>query len=720
MEKFVNGGKIILSKLVRTRDISSVQEDILVQSNIGKLERCLGLGDLVSLGVGSCVATGMFVVAGMVAKTVAGPGVILSFLVAAIAAIFSGACYAEFGVRVPHTSGSAYSYIYVTMGEFLAFIIGWNMVLEYLIGTAACACAVSASLDALSEGAITDSLRNVFGNWFEGRPPDMLALGITMVLTLIMAAGAKKSMAFTHVLNAISLTTLVFIIGAGLFFIDSNNWENHGGFIPNGWSGVFSGAATCFYAFIGFDIIATTGEEALQPKRSIPLSIIISLGVILTAYVSSSAIITLMVPYNELHADSALIDIFGQVGAPICKTIVATGALAGLTVSLFGSMFPLPRVVYAMAIDGLIFRQLSRIQPLTGTPVLATLLCGTLAAIISLLFPLDILVEMMSIGTLLAYTLVSTCVLILRYQPPSVNLVDLLPAGIRTPEPNAITGGKNGFPGPNQSSPGESHTNGTAIYQANRTVTVKKIHGTGSPDSEDTTTADDNDDVYLVSDRTQGRFYGSTPVGCNTGVAGGNPGRKTRLGSFISEHIAPLQYKMPFIFPWIKPGPVTEDSGREVVKLVGLLYLVIFVLDIFLVAGNDSSFVICITVILLLAFIFLLLLISRRPQNIKGLGFVAPGLPLVPAVAILVNIYLIFQLPILTLVRFVVWMSLGFAVYFFYGIKHSDLNSDHHDLEDMATPVKADSPVKSSLNVPMRNKDVDDPLEAAREQWAQW
>ncbi|XP_065559612.1 solute carrier family 7 member 14-like isoform X3 [Artemia franciscana] len=671
MEKFVNGGKIILSKLVRTRDISSVQEDILVQSNIGKLERCLGLGDLVSLGVGSCVATGMFVVAGMVAKTVAGPGVILSFLVAAIAAIFSGACYAEFGVRVPHTSGSAYSYIYVTMGEFLAFIIGWNMVLEYLIGTAACACAVSASLDALSEGAITDSLRNVFGNWFEGRPPDMLALGITMVLTLIMAAGAKKSMAFTHVLNAISLTTLVFIIGAGLFFIDSNNWENHGGFIPNGWSGVFSGAATCFYAFIGFDIIATTGEEALQPKRSIPLSIIISLGVILTAYVSSSAIITLMVPYNELHADSALIDIFGQVGAPICKTIVATGALAGLTVSLFGSMFPLPRVVYAMAIDGLIFRQLSRIQPLTGTPVLATLLCGTLAAIISLLFPLDILVEMMSIG-------------------------------------------------PNQSSPGESHTNGTAIYQANRTVTVKKIHGTGSPDSEDTTTADDNDDVYLVSDRTQGRFYGSTPVGCNTGVAGGNPGRKTRLGSFISEHIAPLQYKMPFIFPWIKPGPVTEDSGREVVKLVGLLYLVIFVLDIFLVAGNDSSFVICITVILLLAFIFLLLLISRRPQNIKGLGFVAPGLPLVPAVAILVNIYLIFQLPILTLVRFVVWMSLGFAVYFFYGIKHSDLNSDHHDLEDMATPVKADSPVKSSLNVPMRNKDVDDPLEAAREQWAQW
>uniref|UniRef100_A0A6P7G5H8 Probable cationic amino acid transporter n=1 Tax=Diabrotica virgifera virgifera TaxID=50390 RepID=A0A6P7G5H8_DIAVI len=287
--------------------------------------------------------------------------------------LFSGACYAEFGVRVPHTSGSAYMYSYVTVGEFIAFVIGWNMILEYLIGTSACACALSACFDALANGAITHAIHESIGKNL-GRDPDFLAFVITLLMMLLLAAGVKKSLIFNNILNVINLAVWVFVMTAGLFYVNTDNWTKHKGFLPKGWSGVFTGAATCFYAFIGFDIIATTGEEAATPKKSIPLAIVSSLAIILIAYVTSSMMITL--------------------------------------------------------ID---FRIFSQVWPSTGTPALATFVSGLTAAIAALFIRLEILVEMMSIGTLLAYTLVSTCVLILRYQPHSTNLVELLPQSLRTP-----------------------------------------------------------------------------------------------------------------------------------------------------------------------------------------------------------------------------------------------------------------------------------------------
>lgn len=222
---------------------------------------------------------------------------------------------------------------------------------------------------------------------------------------------------------------------AGLFYVDTDTWHEHQGFLPFGWSGVFTGAATCFYAFIGFDIIATTGEEAHNPQKSIPKAIVGSLIIVLIAYVTSSLILTLVVPFNEIDKGSALVQMWGYVGAKKCQAIVAVGATAGLSVAMFGSMFPMPRVIYAMAQDGLIFRQLSQLWDRTNVPVIATLLSGLAAALVAMVVQLEVLVEMMSIGTLLAYTLVSTCVLILRYQPHSTSLVELLPAQLRTPQP---------------------------------------------------------------------------------------------------------------------------------------------------------------------------------------------------------------------------------------------------------------------------------------------
>ncbi|CAK1554800.1 unnamed protein product [Leptosia nina] len=609
----------------------------------------------------------MYLVSGMVVQKFAGPGAALSFIIAAVASIFSGVCYAEFGVRVPNTTGSAYTYSYVTVGEFIAFIIGWNMLLEYLIGTSACARALSACFDSLCDGALSNYLAEHIGTVF-GKPPDFLAFTITALMTLVLVAGVKKSLIFNNVLNIINLSVWVFIITAGLFYAKWDNWSSHHGFLPYGWSGVFSGAATCFYAFIGFDIIATTGEEAMNPKRSIPLAIVYSLGIVLMAYVTCSLMLTLIVPYDQVVTDSALLEMFTYVNAPTCKYIVALGALAGLTVSMFGSMFPLPRVVYAMAQDGLIFKQLAMISEASGTPAFATICGGSAASIVALIIHLEVLVEMMSIGTLLAYTLVSTCVLVLRYQPHSTNLIELLPQSLRTPvDPEGTASGQQ-----------ETTFTGaqTHILPSNQRVMVRRVTRS-SPDSDDTLPGDESeeygrDDAFLVNSNSENKFYGAVPTGCS------GSSRFQRVWDGIYQRLFAMSYLCPGLLPWIDCGPATEQSGMFVIKAVGMMYFLVAIFDILAAYGNPgtSTFTAVLMVLLAISIITLLLMISRKPQNRQGLMYMTPGVPFVPAIAVIVNIYLILNLSILTLVRFTIWMTLGLIMYFKYGIKNSMLETN--------------------------------------------
>ncbi|XP_023232299.1 probable cationic amino acid transporter [Centruroides sculpturatus] len=628
----------LVGKLLRTKDPGSAADsdpDARTQ-----LKKCLTTLDLTSLGVGSCVGTGMYLVAGMVARNIAGPGVVMSFLVAAVASLFSGVCYAEFGVRVPRTTGSAYMYSYVTVGEFIAFVIGWNMILEYLIGTAAGACAISACIDSMVDGAIGKTIRDSLGT-FIGHTPDVLAAVITVLMTILMVAGVKKSLLFNNVLNAVNLAVWVFIIVAGLFYVDGRNWSQHGGFLPYGWSGVLAGAATCFYAFIGFDIIATTGEEAENPKWSIPTAIILSLIIVLTAYISSSLMITLVLPYDQIDAESALVQMFDARGATKSKYVVAVGALAGLVVSMFGSMFPMPRVVYAMAKDGLIFRSLARVWPVTGTPASATCFLGAATSFVSLIVGLDVLVEMMSIGTLMAYTLVSTCVLILRYQPRKTTLVELLPESIRS-----------ACPTPSKEVPDSILTAGTTTVRAKRTNRVESSDSDESPPPA----PEDNPG------------YGSLPVP-----------RAEKEEPFTAPPHQEKSKMLSYLFPyWNRPGPATEKTGMLVMKAVGVLYLLIVGMDLIVVcampaleAGSGAA--IFFLLIFLFGLIACLVVIARQPQSECDLKFKAPGIPFVPVVAVTVNIYLIMKLSILTLVRFTVWMSVGLLMYFCYGIKHSTI-----------------------------------------------
>ncbi|XP_049957826.1 high affinity cationic amino acid transporter 1-like [Schistocerca serialis cubense] len=392
------------------------------------LARVLSLFDLIALGVGSTLGLGVYVISGSVSRTEAGPGIIISFLIAAIASMFAGLCYAEFAARVPR-AGSAYIYSYVTVGEFIAFLIGWNLILEYVIGAASVARGLTGYIDSLVNNAISNASRQAMpiDVDFLSDYPDFLAFGITFLLTILLAFGVKESSIITSIMSITNLGVLTFAIVAGALKADVGNWQiekndipdqyngGEGGFVPFGIAGIIKGAATCFYAFVGFDAVATTGEEAINPQRNIPLSIIFSLLIVFCCYFGVSTVLNLMLPYYLQDMSAPLSYAFQKVGWNWAGWIISAGAIFGLGASFLGAMFPLPRIIYAMSSDLLLFPFLGKVHHRFKTPFIGTICAGTITAVMALIFNVDQLVSMLSIGTLTAYSMVAACVLLLRY-----------------------------------------------------------------------------------------------------------------------------------------------------------------------------------------------------------------------------------------------------------------------------------------------------------------
>uniref|UniRef100_A0A1I7ZPD1 AA_permease_C domain-containing protein n=1 Tax=Steinernema glaseri TaxID=37863 RepID=A0A1I7ZPD1_9BILA len=391
-----------------------------------RMKRCLSTTDITLLGVGHMIGAGIYVLTGSVVRNTAGPSIVLSFILAGFASLLSALCYAEFGARFPK-AGSAYTYTYIGVGELWAFIIGWNIILEHMLGAAAVARSWSGYLDSLLGQAIKNSTITNLGHLdstsFFGDYPDLVAFVVVIVVAVFIALGSKTSTNFNSVFTLINMCVIIFVVGYGMTFADFSLWTGDNpktgvsNFFPMGVNGMIAGAASCFFAYIGFDGLATAGEEAANPSRAIPLATFVSMSIVTTAYVFMSAALTLMVPYTDVHPTAAFSDAFEKRGAVWAKYAVSLGALSGMTTSLVGSMFALPRCVYAMAQDGLIFKTFAHINEKTKVPVNAVVVFGAATAIIALLFDIETLVEFLSIGTLMAYTIVSACVIILRYRP---------------------------------------------------------------------------------------------------------------------------------------------------------------------------------------------------------------------------------------------------------------------------------------------------------------
>ncbi|KAF1767894.1 hypothetical protein GCK72_007853 [Caenorhabditis remanei] len=390
-----------------------------------QMKRCLTILDVMFIAIGHMIGAGIYVLTGSVVRNQAGPAIILSFLFSGFAALLSAFSYAEFGARFPR-AGSAYTYSYVGMGEIWAFIVGWTVPLEYMIGNAAVARSWSGYFDTLVYKSVSNwTLTNVGhlsdGHGFFAQYPDFLAFILLYLVAIAVAMGSKFSANVNTSFVVLNLAVLAFVIICGFTYADFSLWsgtypDGRSKFFPYGIQGAVSGASTCFFAFIGFEALATAGEEAKNPHRTIPLATFSSLAIISVLYVLMGASLTLMVPYDQVDPDAAFAAAFEMKGATVAKIIMSVGALAGMLNNLVTGAFALPRAVYAMADDGLIFGWFGVINSRTKTPLNATIAFTIINSVLALVFDLEALVDFMSIGTLLAYSMVSLCVVILRHQ----------------------------------------------------------------------------------------------------------------------------------------------------------------------------------------------------------------------------------------------------------------------------------------------------------------
>ena len=420
-----------------------VQQLLKESGDSNKLHRSLDAKQITLMGVGTIIGAGIFVLTGQVAASNAGPAIILSFVLSGIACSFAAFCYAEMAAMIP-ISGSAYTFAYATLGEFFAWVIGWDLILEYLFGASAVAVGWSGYLVSFTKDfgfAIPNALAQAplshdGGGWiFTGAVFNFPAALICLICTLLLALGIRESAKFSNFVIILKLSVLALFVIAGVFYITPANWlpfipENSGKFGEFGYSGIFRGAAVVFFAHIGFDTVSTLAQETKNPQKDMPRGIIGSLVIATLVYILVALVLTGIVHYSQLNVPDPLAVAVNASGEALrwLRPLVKLGAVVGLTSVVLMLILGQSRVFYTMANDGLLPRSFAHVHRKLKTPYIPTLVCGIFAATLAGLMPIDILAHMVSIGTLLAFVIVCIGVVALRYTDPSAQRPFKVPA----------------------------------------------------------------------------------------------------------------------------------------------------------------------------------------------------------------------------------------------------------------------------------------------------
>lgn len=381
-----------------------------------RLKRTLGAVDLTALGIGAIIGTGIFVLTGVVASRFAGPAVTISLLISGIAAALTALVYAELASMVP-VSGSAYTFSYAALGEIIAWIIGWDLILEYSVAAGAVSIGWSSYIVDLFRSIGLSLPKSFTACPSDGGVVNLPAAIIVILITSLLIRGTHESTLVNTIIVAAKLLAILLFIAVGIGFVRAENWAP---FAPFGWPGIMRGAAIIFFAYIGFDAVSTAAEEVKNPRRDLPTGIIASLGISTLLYLTVATILTGMVPYRELSTASPVAWSLLKVGVKWASAVVSVGALAGLTSVLLVNIYGQSRIFFAMSRDGLLPPVFSRVHPVFQTPVFVTLLTGSVVAMTGAFLPIQTVAELANIGTLFAFILVSIGVVVLRRTKPEV------------------------------------------------------------------------------------------------------------------------------------------------------------------------------------------------------------------------------------------------------------------------------------------------------------
>lgn len=425
-----------LAKLVRHKSVEQLQDEA---GKSGDFKRVLGLWQLTAIGVGAIIGVGVFVLAGQQAAANAGPAVVLSFLIAGLGSACAALAYAEFSGMIPVT-GSAYTYSYAVLGELVAWIIGWDLLIEYALIVGVVAIGWSGYVQALLEQVLGVHLPAWAQGAYDPQHPDkggvfnVIAAGVTLLIAWMLTVKTEWGARANTIIVTIKVIGVALVIGVGAFYVNPANWHP---FIPEaitkdglthyGWGGVLAASSIVFFAVFGYDTLTTAAEESSNPQRDLPRAVLLSLAVSMVLYVLVSLVLTGMVPYQQLAGPAPVDQAFKALGLHWVRGIISVAAIAGITSVMFAFMLGAARIWFALARDGLLPKWFAKIHPKYGTPARPTIILGVFTALVAGFLPIGEVAELVNIGTLAAFIIICGSVLVLRIKQPD------LKRGFRTP-----------------------------------------------------------------------------------------------------------------------------------------------------------------------------------------------------------------------------------------------------------------------------------------------